>query len=278
MTKWTGPLAPPPSWLDPTMEITAAMEPPKMDRGTFVVRCVQALLNEGCNIDQAIGVAANTQNETGWGQFYHAFNLGGWKIWKFSAKNSDGTPRRWWRALGNKSSNDPQTCFYRAFTSPEEFFHEWLKTFVPKVNPASKPNGRYWKTGQQFWSGGDYFPEFVAAGYKGDVSQHNPAPSIAEHAQITKTLTVMWCQHLLLLTPDGAWGTKSKAACKLYQTSKGLPATGLLDPATLGVLLHSVGAMKTVALVTPLLALSPDPVPACFDPPPALLACFGPLP
>lgn len=60
MTKWTGPLAPPPSWLDPTMEVTAAMEPPKMDRGTFVVRCVQALLNEGCNGNRPLNGCSGT--------------------------------------------------------------------------------------------------------------------------------------------------------------------------------------------------------------------------
>lgn len=236
MEKWTGDLQPPPFWLVPALEVTAEQEPPKMPRGEFVVACISSLLRQGLTPGQALSVAANTMNETGWGRYYRAFNLGGWKIWKFSSRNSDGTPRRWWRALGNKSSNDPQTCFYRAFESMDQFFAEWLKTFVPKVDPAKKPNGKYWKTGQQFWAGEPWFDDLIAAGYKGDVTRQNPEGSIESHEQIMETLLVMWCQHLLNVAVDGKWGPKSKAACAAYQQLNGLEPTGELGSKTLNAL------------------------------------------
>lgn len=256
MEKWTGELQPPPFWLVAGLEVTEAADEPKLPRGQFIVRCITALLNLDCDFDQAIGVAANTMNETGWGRFYRAWNLGGWKIWKFSANAADGTPRRWWRALGNKGSGDPQTCFYRAFASPEEFFQEWLKTFVPKVDPQKKPNGRYWKTGQQFWAGEEWFDDLIAAGYKGDVTRLNPEGSIHSHEQIKKTLVIVYGQHLLGVTPDGAWGQKSRNACSKYQLEHGLKLTGTLSEETLVSLLHGVKSTKTLATVTPLLALN----------------------
>lgn len=257
MEKWTGPLQPPPFWLDPAREVTAADEPPKMSRGAFVVACLMALFGLGLTLRQALSLAANTMNETGWGRYYRAFNLGGWKIWKFSARDADGTPRRWWRALGNKSSGDPQTCFYRAFDSIGAFFAEWVKTFVPKVDPAKKPNGRYWKTGQQFWAGEEWFDDLIAAGYKGDVTRRRPEGSIRQHEQIIKTLIVMWCQHLLGVVVDGKWGPKSKAACAAFQAQHGLEATGMLDEDTVNLLTDD-GAKPEVAKVVPLLAANHD--------------------
>ena len=258
MEKWTGPMQAPPFWLVPALEVTEDSEPPKMSRSEFILRCIAALLSLGCDIDQAFGVVANAINETGWGRFYRAFNLGGWKIWKFSSTNADGTPRRWWRALGNKGSGDPQTCFYRAFASLEEFLSEWLKTFVPKVNPGKKPNGRYWKTGQQFWAGEEWFDDLIEAGYKGDVTKAHPRGSIESHHQIIKTLTVVYCQHLLGVVPDGKWGQKSRNACSAYQLANGLTLTGKLSEQTVDALLHGVKHTSTLATVTPLLALNHD--------------------
>jgi len=250
-------MQPPPFWLEPSREVTAADEPPKMSRGAFVVACIVALLSLGLTLRQALGIAANTMNETGWGRFFRAFNLGGWKIWKFSARAADGTPRRWWRALGNKGSGDPQTCFYRAFDSIAQFFAEWVRTFVPDVDPASKPNGRYWKTGQQFWAGEEWFDDLIAAGYKGDVTRRRPEPSIRQHEQITKTLLVMWAQHLLGVAVDGKWGAKSKAACEQFQMQHGLDVSGMLDEETLNLLTDN-GATPEVAKVSPLLAANHD--------------------
>ena len=251
MTKWTGDLQPPPFWLNPAREVTAAMEPPKLGRGAFVVRCLTALLAEDCSLDQAMGVAGNTMNETGFGKYYRGNNLGGVKIWKFSATNADGSPRAWWRALGNKSSGDPQTCVYRAYASFEAFFHEWLRVFTPKVDPTGKPNGRYWKTGQQFWAGEPWFDDLIAAGYKGEVTRQNPEPSIHAHDAIIKILVVIWGQHLLGVDPDGAWGPKSHAACVAYQTAHGLTPTGDLDGPTLRVLFHGTTNDRTIALMAP---------------------------
>jgi hypothetical protein len=205
-----------------------------------------------------VEVTANTVTETGWGQKYRGFNLFGWKIWKVSSTEADGTPRRWYRALGNKSSGDPQTCFYRVFNSMEEAFAAWLRTFVPKVDPGKKPNGRYWKTGQQFWAGEPWFDDLIQAGYKGDVTRQNPQPSINAHAQIVKTLVIMYGQHLLGVPVDGKWGQKSRNACSAYQLAHQLELTGTLSEETLKSLLHGVKGDKTFQFVQPLLAESHD--------------------
>jgi len=255
MEKWTGDLAPPPFWLVPSLEVTSEQDAPKLPRGKFVLACLAALLAQHLSLDLALGVAANTMNETGWGRYYHGDNLGGWKINKGTAHNPDGSPRRWWRALGNKGSGDPQTCFYRAFPSFEAYFAEWLANFVPK---QGKPKGRYTKTGQQFWAGEPWFDDLIEAGYKGEVTRRNPSGSIHAHDQIVKTLLVYWVQSLLGVASDGQWGPKSKAACAGFQESVGLKATGVLDDATIK-LLTDEGAPKMTTMVLPLLAKNHDP-------------------
>lgn len=258
MEKWTGELGPAPVWLDPSRELKASDEPPKLAKAAFIIMVLTTLVSLGCSFDQALGVAANVMNETAWGRAYRAWNLGGWKIYKDAAREKDGSPRFWWRALGNKSSGDAQTVFYRAFRSAAEFLAAWLKTFVPKVDPAGKPNGRYWKTGQQFWSGEEWFDDLVAAGYKGDVTRRNPLPSMREHASIIKTLMVYWAQAILKVSVDGKWGPKTTAALKAYQKVVGLPETGHLDEATIPKLFQTSPTAKMAVLAAPLLKVNPD--------------------
>lgn len=227
-----------------------------MAKGAFVVLIITSLIALGCDIDQALGVAANVMNETAWGRAYRAWNLGGWKITKATSKDSDGTPRYWSRALGNKSSGDQQTCFYRAFRSPQEYLQKWLEQFVPR--PESGRTS-YKRCGEQFWAGEEWFDDLIAYGYKGAVTQRNPLGSMREHAQIIKTLVVMYCQHLLGLVVDGKWGPASRSACSAYQLDNGLKATGVLDEDTLAALLHGVKPNKNVANVVQLLAANSDP-------------------
>jgi len=250
MEKWTGELAAPPFWLDPANEVT--VNPPKMPKGAFVIACIQALMKRGLPLQTAIEVAANTMNETGWGQFYRAWNLGGWKITKGTARDDRGIMRKWWRALGNKSSGDSQTCFYRAFDSLEHFFNAWIKTFF-----STDPKSRYFKTGEQARAGEEWFDDLIAAGYKGAVTQRNPLPSMREHASIIKSIMVFYAQFVFGLEVDGKWGPKSRAACEKFQAAHGLPLTGRLDEATLEALTDG-RATKAVATVTPLLAANDD--------------------
>jgi len=239
MEKWTGELAPPPFWLVPHLEVTAADDAPKLPTWKFLCDSVDALIEAGCSFDQALEVTSNAVNETGWGRYYRAWNLGGWKITKGTSQDPDGSPRRWFRALGNKSSGDPQTCFYRAFTSLKQFYEAWLLQFVPKNG-----KGRYAKTGQEFWAGNPWFDDLIAAGYKGDVTRRNPDPSIRAHAKIKGSVIVFYCQDLLKITSDGKWGPKSQEACRAYQQEHGLPVTGKLDAATIESLVKVKGCEK----------------------------------
>lgn len=239
MTKWTGELQDPPFWLSLQWEVTAASDAPKLSKAQFLIQSVDALRRAGCSFQQAVDVTANAVNETGWGRFYRAWNLGGWKITKGTAHEPDGTPRRWFRALGNKSSGDPQTCFYRAFTSLQAFYEAWLLQFVPK---EGSPTGRYTKTGQQFWAGEEWFDDLIAAGYKGDVTRRNPDPSMRAHASIKGTVVVYYCQHKLGVVADGKWGPKSIAACRAVQENIGIKnADGKLTAQTIALI---VGELK----------------------------------
>lgn len=234
MEKWTGELADPPFWLDARLEVTSRNDAPKLPTPEFLVQSVAALRAAGCDLDQALDVTANAVNETGWGKHYRGWNLGGWKITKGTANEPDGSPRRWFRALGNKSSQDAQTCFYRAFTSLQAFYEAWLLQFVPKHG-----TGRYAKTGQEFWAKRPWFDDLIAAGYKGVVTQRNPDPSIREHAKIKGRVIVFCAQRALGVVADGSWGPKSKAACMAFQEQHGLTPTGKLDDATIDRLLDA---------------------------------------
>lgn len=232
--EWSGPLQPPPFWLRPEMEVTDRRPP--LNRGEFVVACITSLRTLGLSIDQALDVAANTISEVGWDMKFRAWNLGGVKITKATSRNSDGSPRLWWRALGHKKSGDAHTCFYRAYPSLAAYFESWLKVFVPRA-----PNtGRYGETGARFWAGLDWFPALIEAGYKGEVTKEHPDASIRAHESIAHELAEYWAQHLLGgLTVDGAWGPKSKERCKEWQEERGLEPTGLLDEATRALLFRA---------------------------------------
>lgn len=196
MTKWNEPPEPTPSWLDAAQEVTH--EEPKLSKNEFVLTCIRALIQLGCTEAQALSVVANSINETGWGQYYRANNLGGWKITKVGAESyrrDHGKGPRWWRAPGNKSSGDPPWCYYRAFDAIGFFLSEWLTHFVPKpLEPA--PYGIYKACGQAFWGGGDWFPLLVHAGYKGSVTQTHPAPAIAEHASLVRSAAKIWAARI----------------------------------------------------------------------------------
>lgn len=235
--KWNEPLGPVPSFLDSTLEVTS--NPPKRSRGDGVIDSIQSLLILGVPPLQALGVTANSVNESGWFEFDRGCNLGGWKIWEFSSKYANGASRPWFRAPGNKApgatltdykGGDPPWCYYRVFPSYRHYYREWLMTFVPRVNPGARPNGRYWKTGQQFWAGEPWFDDLCDAGYKGERTQNAPEGSIREHDAIITELVEYWAQYVLGVPVDGAWGKGSKAALAAFEKRCGLPETGLLSP------------------------------------------------
>lgn len=213
MTKWTGPLSDPkPEYkLDVQLELKLEDEPPKLSRSEFVITCL-GILKKLVYSHGAYGILANTVNETGWGQKYRGFNLGGWTI-----QSAQPVGTKWYRAHGNKSSGDPQTVIYKGFSSFEDFFVAWIDKFLPKEN-----KGRYGLTGRLFWERKPWFPAIIQASYKGPVTKADPEGSILEHQYIIDCLENFWCQHQLNLWAttsnlvnfiplkvDGNWGRKS---------------------------------------------------------------------
>lgn len=243
--KWDLPPGPVPSWLDASMEVLAVHEPPKLPRDVFVLRCVDVLVELGLSLELAWTITANAIVETGWGQAYRGWNLGGWKLWKADADayfKKHGRKIAWYRAPGNKApgatledlkGGDPPWCFYRVFGSMSEFLSAWLRVFVPK---PGAPKSRYTKCGAQFWSGQEWFDDLIAAGYKGTRTQQNPDPSMKSHAHLVADVRERWCQRELGVKPDGAWGPQSSRACVKFQYLAGLPAKGRLDDRTVHAL------------------------------------------
>jgi peptidoglycan hydrolase-like protein with peptidoglycan-binding domain len=246
--KWTEPKGAPPAWLDPADEVTR--DDPKMVKGAFIATCVNALLAMGLSVPQAVGVTANACNETGYGRYYRANNLGGWKITKVGARAyraEHGKGPRWWRAPGNKApgatidpwdmkGGDPPWCYYRAFDSIGAFLGEWVTHFVPKPG-TPPPYAIYRRTGELFWRGDpEWFRLMCLAGYKGRNTQKHPDLSVAEHKIMCRSVATHWAQSRLRVVVDGAWGPKSRAACAAFQAAKGLPATGEATPETLAAL------------------------------------------
>lgn len=237
--KWNEPPEPVPLWLDPAAEVTEETGPRPAPRGPFVVAAMKACLALDCDPAQAAGVVANSINETGWGRSYRAYNCGGWKITPryvkgFKAAHPNESPR-WWRAPGNRTSGDPPWCYYRAFPSFEAYFEEWIAHFVPRPG-ESAPYPAYTRAGELFWSGEDWFPALISAGYKGSVTKAKPERSIREHDALVVTALRMWAQSSLSITVDGVWGKVSRATLAEWQKAHGLAETGSLDDATLAAL------------------------------------------
>ncbi len=252
--KWDLPPEPIPSWLDPALEVTPQNDAPKPTIDEFIPMLVDLCLELGCDLPQAVGVAANALSEVGYQLHYRGNNLGGWKIWKDSAEGyfaKYGRKPRWWRSQGNKNSGDPPWCYYRAFDSIQQFLSEWIRRFVPKpadLPPVPKrgpdPHGRYRECGRAFWAHEPWFPLLIAGGYKGEVTKARPQGSIHAHESLKCEVEEWWAQSRLRQTipneteraafeVDGAWGAKSIALCRNFEKAHGLPADGKLDPITL---------------------------------------------
>lgn len=217
MSNETPPPEPTPYWLNPLMEVKT--DDPHPDKASFIIQCLEALLELGLSFDQALGVAANTMNETGWGRFYRAWNLGGVKINRLMASPES----RWWKAPGHVSQGDSVWCYYCAYASLKAFMDYWVGHFIPKPGTS---NGRYKKTGEAFWADKPWFGELIAAGYKGPVTQKHPDGSIHEHDQIEDILGRYWAQHVVGATVDGSWGPASVHAAKTWQEAANKPQTG----------------------------------------------------
>jgi hypothetical protein len=237
LEKFTGPLASPPPWLSRATEQTH-WKKPAGDIHRFIAKCVDVLLGLGVPILGALDIVANVISEIGWDESFAFWNLGGVKAtqgWALRYKSRTGRDAPWWRTHGNVGTGDAQTVFYRAYASLEDFLDEWVRTFVPR--PGTVPdNWLYERTGELFWSGGDWFPELVARGYKGPVTARKPARAIHDHDLLEHSAAVRWAQSRLHVDVDGNWGEHSRDAALAFQREHGIDATGLPDAPTLEAL------------------------------------------
>jgi hypothetical protein len=235
-----------PSWLDESAEIKKPDQPeyflklnPQQKSCMFILLSLKSLIeinnkeSFGLSLLQMLDVIGNAIIETGWGLKWRGWNFGGWKISKDfveSYKKTHGVCPPWWRAKGHIKAKDDPVVYYRGFNSPIEFYKEWLLKFVPK---NTSKTDRYYKTGQAFWSGGNWFYELCVSGYKGEVTKANPEPSVKTFKSVLERLKIILAQYILSLTPDGIWGEKSKKACQKFQLDNRIEATGILNDITL---------------------------------------------
>lgn len=176
---------------------------------------------------QALEIVANSTVETGWFENIPCFNFGGVKAkeeeYKRLTKLAGKCPP-WWQKAGHIASGDQPTCYYKAYSSPEHFYKEWLERYVP--NPSTVAlTYRYAKCGEAFWKHQEWFPHLIEAGYKGEVTKKNPNPSIAAHNTITFKIKVLMTQKLLDVAPDGSWGSNSVKAAKKFKEDNNLVDT-----------------------------------------------------
>jgi hypothetical protein len=237
LPKFTGPLAPPPKWLDPSREAKGWVRP-SIATELFEPYVVDRLLTHDLTITQALDVGANVVSEIGWTEAFSHWNCGGVKCslgWAKSYEARTGRKPRWFRTHGNVGTGDSRTVFYRAYESLDDFLAEWLLTFIPKPGTVGEGH-RYKATGEAFWSGKPWFPLLVAAGYKGPKTRAKPDKSIAAHASIMRRLTVVWAQARLGVTVDAKWGPKSAKALSDFAAKHGLGNASLDDEPTLATL------------------------------------------
>lgn len=263
--KARAPYTGPPKWLDASKEQPLTKNPTSYPtRDLFITACFTALLARGMTARQCAEVTANACLEASWGRNVYYGNGGGWKITAaFVAewRKRYGVCPPWWKAPGNLDSMDSDWCFYRCFDSLGEFLSEWCEHFVPRPDrPAPYPG--YKKAGAEFWQGSArWFGTLITIGYKGkpsklrmlaqraiglDDARH---PSVRGHRGMVEDVLDVWAQLRLGIDPDGAWGPKSRAACREFQLACDLPVTGERDDATLAALaaLHPTEPAATAA-------------------------------
>jgi len=216
LPKYDGPLAPPPSWLDPASEVHDGY--PSLATGPWLELVVAELRALGLTLPQAFEVAAIQAHESDWGRQYRGNNLGGVKAtkgWANAYAARTGKPAPYWRAKGNKGTGDAQTVIYRAYPALREYLAMWVVTFIPRVTspvPDKAKTADYRRTGAAFWAGQPWVPELIAARYRGSITAKRPEKAIADHALTVKGVRVRWAQSRLGVEVDGAWGPKSAAA------------------------------------------------------------------
>jgi hypothetical protein len=224
LAKFTGPLGPPPSFLNPASE-KKGWKHPAIPDALWPVLVVDRLLALGLMILQALDVAANVVSETGWEEQLAYWNAGGVKAtkgWAIRYQLRTGHPAPWWRAHGNVGTGDAPTVFYRAYDSLDDFLDEWLHTFVPR--PGTVADGWLYKhAGELFWAGDPaWFAEMVHDGYKGPVTAKHPDAAVRDHVSIDHRVGRMWAQSRLAIDVDADWGSGSKRAAHGFRAEHGL--------------------------------------------------------
>jgi hypothetical protein len=183
-----------PAWLDPARQETRH-DDPKMSPKDFTVASLRALRSSTQNVFRACEVVANSLNETGNGQHYAYWNLGGWKYTRdFANAHPNET---YWTARGNIRSGDSPIVVYRVFPSLQAFYDAWMRTFVPRDG-----HGRYAETGRRFWADDpSWFAAMIEAGYKGPVTRAHPAGPIREHDSLSRTAALGLQAHFGITGP-----------------------------------------------------------------------------
>jgi peptidoglycan hydrolase-like protein with peptidoglycan-binding domain len=255
-----------PSWLDPLQEVTKINQPkwfldlerPKRDAVFYlwVIDSFQAAAKENgysLNPEQLIEIAANAAVETGHGQKWNGNNWGGVKVNKkyvddYKIKN--GTSPKWFKSEGHVASGDEDIVYYVYFETPNEYATYWLNKFVPidykkeEFDTDSSKKSRYYKTAKAFWErykekNSHWFYELCVSGYKGEVTKKTPEPSVDTLFKCKTRVEIMVSQLILLLSPDGNWGPKSKQACLEFQKKMNINPTGELTYETINKLINS---------------------------------------
>lgn len=155
----------------------------------FTVRSLRVLRElRTPSAQMAVGVVANSCVETGHGQHYEYWNLGGWKYnATFAREHPDET---FW--IGRGHLGEPPLVPYRTFRSMDAFYAAWLERFTPC--PAS---GRYAATSVAFHNNSNtWFRQLVLAGYKGPGPAAAPDSEVIEWQDVCRIVVRRLASHI----------------------------------------------------------------------------------
>jgi hypothetical protein len=172
----------------PDREVSAPKPATPPEARAWVRAMYTALRGLGVPDWQACHAVAIAVLETGWGKHARGGNLGGVKCRRDIAEwylRVLGVAMPWYRAAGHITSGDPPEVYYVAFPDAETFWRFWLARYVgahPTDRPAH-PTVDYSEAGDRFWRDDPtWIDALIGAGYRGSVTQNNPAKRAASCA------------------------------------------------------------------------------------------------
>ncbi len=254
-----------PTWLLAANAVTNAVG---TDRVKWVRDVLGGVLVEGIPVDRAWDLLALWAGPLGdpggvaTSNNYTPFFLQATKDWAYQQAVKQLRPRFYQHKLTTPAGEPPKCIFPRAYTAAGDFALDWTTTYTPKHNGPSAPvpsapgSHDYTLAGYKFWGDppGDrtWLDELSRVGYPVQLASGIiPALQLLFARGKFNWPTAVPFRLLEPLTPT------QKTELRTWQTASGIPATGTIDNATLGLLVTEFSPsaiVRQTAAGTPVLS------------------------